>query len=121
MFKLCQFKDHSEVKFILFHNDDFDTEGLNIDILSELTLNENLEFSDAVANHYPLISYSDFIIRTIQPKARTASHILGELRLECLADIVCENTLISLKQSKLSHSQREVVQHRFNQLKALIK
>lgn len=118
MFKLCHFKEHPDVKFILYNNSDFTVDEFGMECESELSL-KDMKFDNDIANHYPLISYSDLLIRTIKPKYRTESDILHAIGVLNLSDLDCENTLIQLKQSKLSHSHRELVQKKYQEIKNL--
>ena len=115
MFKLCHIKEHPDVKFILYDNSDFTVDELGLESESELIL-KDMKFDNDVANHYPLISYSDLLIRTIKPKYRTESDILHAIGVLNLSDLDCENTLIQLKRSKLSKSQRDLVQKRYQEI-----
>ena len=115
IFKLCHIKSHPDVKFILYHNSDFTVNEFGMEEESELTL-KDMQFDNDVANHYALLDYNDLLIRTIQPKKRTESDILHSIGITCISDLDCENTLIQLKQSKLSRSQRELVQKKYKEI-----
>ncbi len=115
MFKLCHFKEHPDVKFILYYNSDFTVDEFGMECESELSL-KDMKFDNDIANHYVLLDYNDLLIRTIQPKKRTESDILYAIGIRCISDLDCENTLIQLKQSKLSHSHRELVQKKYQEL-----
>ena len=115
MFKLCHPKNHPDVKFILYNDSDFTVDELGFEVESELTLT-NMKFDNDVANHYALVSYSDLLIKTIQPKVQTESDKLVKCGIQNISDLDCENTLIQLKQSKLSRSQRELVQKKYQEI-----
>lgn len=114
MFKLCHIKEHPDVKFILYNNSDFEVDDFGFEVESELTFT-NMKFDNDVANHYTIVSYQDLVLKTIQPKIQTDSDKLAKIGIRCISDLDCENTLIQLKQSKLSHSQRELVQKRYQE------
>ena len=106
MFALCHYKDDT-LNFILYSKDDFKdvTEQMNIEIEKEITFEEfNKDYS-----FHPLMSLNDLILRSLNQKARTNTHVLNELNISCWQKLSDEYNKIQEKKSSLSRSQREMV------------
>lgn len=111
MLCICKLPEE-EQRFVIFDKTDFDPVEFNIEKEKEITYNE-------LTSEYcrlPILSLNDFLLRTIRPKSRTTSHVLGELHIDSFEQLEHENGLIELKKSKLSKSQRDIVQWRYDEL-----
>ena len=117
MFALCNFKN-TEDKFVLADKQDFKevAEQLNIVIDKELTPEE----FDGEFSTYPLLLVNDLILRSLNNKARTTTHVLDELGISCWAALKKEETKIQEKASRLSRSQRDRVIIHYNTIKSFI-
>lgn len=114
MFIICHPKDQPDDKFVLFDKEDINLEELEI----PLELDEIIQFEDLISKHrlLPILSLNEFLLRIINPKYRTATHILGEIGINSFYELEQEKSRIELKQSNLSKSQRELVIKRYNEL-----
>lgn len=104
---ICKYPD-SDIKFALYDKEEFNPEEFNLVKVKDASLNEVLDL--------PILNLYDFVIRTVRPKERTDTHILGELGLETFSDLFNEKQLIDQKKSKLSKSQRDIVIKRYTEL-----
>ena len=111
MFALCHFKDDDN-RFVLYDKKDLTevANQLNIEIENKFSFNE----FDKDYSLYPLLDVNDLIIRSLNRKARTGTHILDELGLSCWMAIKNEYQKIQEKKSKFSRSQRELVVTTYN-------
>ena len=111
MFALCHFKDETN-SFVLFDKKDIKevTKEMNIEV--EETFNiEKLEKDFSLC---PLLSLNDLILRMLNKKARTVTHVLDEVGISCWAKLNNEYSKIQEKKSYLSRSQREMVISQYN-------
>lgn len=111
MFVVCHFKD-TEEKFILYDKNDLKeiTQHMNIEIDKELSFDE-------LKNEYasfPLIYTNDMILRGMNKKARTNTHVLDELNLSNFNALEREYNKVLNKKSYLSKSQRDIVVEQYN-------
>lgn len=98
--------------FILFDSKDFNPDDYNLEKIEEITV----EDVKSKYNALPIIDLNDYVIRSFRPKERTVTHILAENHVETFSDLEYQRDLISRKKSNLSHSQRELVLYRYNQI-----
>ena len=98
--------------FILFDNKEFKPEDFNLEKIEEI----GLEDVKTKYNTLPILELNDFLLKTIRPKERTVTHILAENKVETFSDLEYQKDLISQKKSSLSHSQREMVLQRYNEI-----
>ncbi len=114
MFIICHPKESPTDKFILFDKQDINLEELEL----PLELDEVIEFTDMISKYklLPILSLNEFLLRILKPKARTTTHILGEIGINSFFELEEEYNKIELKKSNLSKSQRELVQKRYDQL-----
>ena len=110
MFALCHYKD-DKLKFVLYDKKDIKevTEYMNIEV------EETFDFEkfDKDFAFYPLMSLNDLLLRTLNKKARTATHVLDEVDISCWMKLKQEHAKIQEKKSYLSRSQRELVEKTF--------
>jgi len=113
MFAFCKFKDKDD-HFVLYDKKDLKeiVEQMNMEIEKEISF-EEFEKDFAL---YPMLDVDDLIIRTVNHKARTATHILDELGISCLATLKKEYVKIQEKSSRLSKSQRDLVEKQYKYL-----
>lgn len=111
MFCLCHFKDN-ENHFILYDKNDLKeiAEQMHIEIEGEVS------FEELKRNYasYPMVYVNDLILRSLNRRARTVTHVLDELNISCWAALKKEFDRIQEKKSKLSRSQRELVVNQYN-------
>lgn len=107
MFALCHCKN-DELKFVLFDKDDIKEIVQQMDI--EVEQEFGFEEFDKNYSFYPLMSLQDLLLRTINKKARTITHVLDELGISCWMKIKQEYTKIQEKTSSLSRSHREMLE-----------
>lgn len=114
MFIICHPKESPTDKFILFDKQDINLEELEL----PLELDETVQFEDLISKYrlLPILSLNEFLLRIINPKYRTATHILGEVGINSFFELEKEFNKIEFKQSNLSKSQRELVIKRYNEL-----
>lgn len=114
MFALCHFKD-GDIKFVLFDKKDIKetTQYMGIEVETEF---EYEEF-DRDYSRFPLMSISDLIIRTMNKRARTTTHVLDEIGISCWMAIKQEYAKIQEKKSYLSRSQRDLVEKQYQLVK----
>lgn len=114
MFIVCHPKDQSEDRFILFDKKDINLEELEL----PLELDEVIQFEDLISKYrlLPILSLNEFLLRIINPKYRTATHILGEIGINSFFELEEEYNKIEMKKSNLSKSQRDIVVKRYNEL-----
>lgn len=116
MFALCHFKDN-EINFVLYDKNDIKelAEHMNIEIEKEISFEEmKKDYS-----FYPIISANDLILRSLNSKSRTNSHVLDELGISRWINIENEWNKIQDKKSKLSKSQRDRVEDLYNFITSL--
>lgn len=114
MFIICHPKDQSEDKFILFDKQDINLEELEL----PLELDSIIQFEDLISKYrlFPILSLNEFLLRIINPKYRTTTHILGEIGINSFYELEEEFNKIELKKSNLSKSKRDLVTKRYNEL-----
>lgn len=114
MFIICHINSQPDNKFILFDKEEIKLEELQL----ELTQDEEISWQDLISKYkfLPILSLNEFILRIINPKYRSTTHILGEIGISSFYELEEEYFKIELKQSKLSKSQRELVTKRYNEL-----
>ena len=114
MFIICHPKESPTDKFVLFDKQDINLEELEL----PLEKDEEIQFEDLISKYklLPILSLNEFLLRILKPKARTATHILGEIGINSFYELDEEYHKIELKQSNLSKSQRELVIKRYNEL-----
>ena len=111
MFALCHFKNDT-AEFVLFDKTDLReiADHLNIEITKELTF-ENF---DKNYSNQALLYVNDLLLRALNPKARTTTHKLDELKISCWASIKKEYVNVLDKKSKFSFSQRNMIVEYYN-------
>lgn len=111
MFALCHFKDETN-SFVLFDKKDIAevTKEMNIEV------EKDFDFEEFDKNYslYPLLSLNDLILRMLNKKARTITHVLDEVGISCWVKLKNEFSKIQEKKSYLSRSQREMVISQYN-------
>ena len=118
MFVLCKANDPTLGQFIIFSSRPFTVEEMGLEKVSELSFDkENLTFEESQYNKYPIIEYLDFMLRMMNPKTRTITHVLSECNIETVDAIHLEYHRIQNKTSKLSRSQREKLLVQYNRLR----
>lgn len=111
MFVVCKFPEEYDDNFVLFDSQEIKPEEFNINKEKEITFEE----LESEYKRLPIISLNDYLLRSLS-KTRTISHKLGELNLDSYEQLKYENDLIVNKKSKLSKSQRDLVQKRYNEI-----
>ena len=111
MFVLSQLPNN-DFKFIIYDKKEVNLDDFSIEKIKDIDLSE-LESDYA---NLPILEFNQFLLRTLKPKERTDNHILSELRIETFNELKQEKTRIDAKVSKLSHSQRELVINRYNEI-----
>ena len=104
---VCKFPDDDK-EFLLYDKEEFNPEEFNLVKVKDTTVQESLDI--------PVLKLTDFVLRTMRPKERTDTHILGEIGLETISDLFKEKQLIDQKKSRLSKSQRDIVVKRYNEV-----
>lgn len=116
MFILCN--STKQEKVILFYNKPFTVEEFGLTKIEELDFDkENFTFVNSDYNNYPIMSYLDLLLRTMNFKTRTVSHVLSECNIETINELHIEYVRIENKASRLSKSQREKVIFQYNLIK----
>lgn len=110
MIKLVKLPESNLPNVILFDKNDFKASDFNLEEVKDITLDE-LKSEYAFT---PMMSLTDFLLRSLRPKERTVSHVLSECGIECFAALDTEQTKINLKVSNLSSNQRKMVTDRIN-------
>jgi len=107
MFALCHFKENKDKVFILWDKEDIKeiAECFNIEISNEIAF----EQVDKDYSLYPILSADDLLLRALNKKARTMTHVLDEIGISCWDQIRKEYDKIKEKKSQLSKSQRDKV------------
>jgi hypothetical protein len=112
MFYICRInKDVEENDFILYDNKSFKPEDFNVYPVKEISIEE-------LKNEYnllPILSLTDFVLRTITKK-RTNTSRLADCYIETFKAFEYERDMILQKKSKLSKSQRELVLSRYDEI-----
>lgn len=116
MFAVCKFPDESGDRFIIYDETEFKTDEFGLVKDEEIKSKEELDNY----KYYPILSLNDYLLRALNPKARTVTHTLGELGINSWFDLLFEYNLITLKKSNLSKRQRALVELRCNQIRFLL-
>lgn len=111
MFGLCKFKDRED-RFILYDKEDFKdfAEQMNMEVEKELSFEE----FDKDFSFYPMLHIDDIAIRALNRKFRTPTHVLDELGISSWDSLKKENLKVKEKKSRLSRSERDLVEKHFN-------
>ena len=113
MFVQCHLPNNDQ-KFLLYDVTDFDVKELGLELEDVEVIEPNKIMSEY--DEIPILNLNDFLLRLLNQKARTTTHILAELGIETLYHLTANKLLIDKKQSKLSRSQREMVVQRYNEI-----
>lgn len=111
MFFVCHFKEDGSTDFILYDKENIQelADHMNLEIVKEISFEQlNNEFS-----LYAIVSMNDLLLRSLNQKARTTSHVLDEIGISCWEALKIEHYAIQQKQSKLSRSQRDLVEKQY--------
>ena len=111
MLYICHIAN-DKANFVVYDKKEFKPEDFNLEPVKEITIDElKSEYS-----LFPLIKLDEFLLRILAHKKRTINNILAEQGIETFRALEHEYGLINLKQSKLSHSQREFVCKRYEEI-----
>jgi len=104
MFAVCHTLDNKDDTFIMYDKKDMKEIAEHIGIVIEEHISLAKVFKDY--SFYPIVSCNDLILRSLNHKARTNTHVLDELGIRTLIQIKQEFDMIQSKASKFSRSER---------------
>ena len=102
MFIQCHFPNKNEI-FLLYDKEDFDVEKLGLNLEDVQVIESNRIMSEY--DEYPILNLNDLLLRSVNPKARTDTHLLSEIKIDTLYQLVHEKLLID-KKKYLKESRR---------------